>query len=126
MLNQMLKHKPMIAPIVFGIIDKPSSSQISKNNSYIALSVGVGGMGRPTGTGTGGSLGAKANPGPQPAPPPKRGPGAPVPGRRTRPAYRPNRDRRINFRAKARKGAPRAAKPVIQAAGNHLCPMACR
>ena len=39
MSNQTLKHKPMIAPIVFGIIDKPSSSQVSKNNSYIALSV---------------------------------------------------------------------------------------
>jgi hypothetical protein len=37
MLNQTLKHKPMTAPIVFGIIDKPSSCQVSKNNSYIAL-----------------------------------------------------------------------------------------
>jgi hypothetical protein len=37
MLNQTLKHKPMTAPIVFGIIDKPSSCQVSKNNSYMAL-----------------------------------------------------------------------------------------
>jgi hypothetical protein len=35
----MVKQRRMIAPIVFGIIDKPSSSQVSKNNSYIALSV---------------------------------------------------------------------------------------
>jgi hypothetical protein len=35
----MVKQRRMIAPIVFGIIDKPSSSQVSKSNSYIALSV---------------------------------------------------------------------------------------
>jgi hypothetical protein len=36
--NQMVKQRRMIAAIVFGMIDKPSSSQVSKNNSYIDLS----------------------------------------------------------------------------------------
>jgi hypothetical protein len=41
MLNQMLKHKPMIAPIVFGIIDKPSSWQVFQEQLvHSALSVG--------------------------------------------------------------------------------------